>query len=111
MKLYYGKWLVINCFTFLTELRRTTIPVFFDMMQCEFMSVVPAGGLVLHAGHVQQKKRNFDKVVQLFSFATASTTAAVCWFCFVHVHLSPICLGKSLGIADVFFSALLIPNP
>jgi len=33
----------------LIELRRKTIPIFFDMMQCEFM---------------QQKKRNFAKVAQ-----------------------------------------------
>jgi len=42
----------------LSELRRKTIPIFFDMMQCEFMSVLP--------GSLQQKKRNFDKVVICF---------------------------------------------
>jgi len=40
----------------LVELRRKTIPIFFDMMQCEYMSVLPG---------LQQKKRNFDKVGKL----------------------------------------------
>jgi len=44
--------IVSLCVT-LTELRRKTIPIFFDMMQCEFMSALPGS---------QQKKRNFYKV-------------------------------------------------
>jgi hypothetical protein len=41
----------------LSELRRRTIPIFFDMMQCEFMSQAAESG--------RFTKKNFSKVPNL----------------------------------------------
>jgi len=44
-----------------TELRRKTIPIFFDMMHSEFMSGPPGSSM-------QQRKRNFEKVARRLVF-------------------------------------------